>query len=148
MARDANTPLILWICAAFCAHLMFGEGGDQVAQFHDDRLAIATFGEKVRERVLHNERTFDLALDLHKGPEVAEPKPPEPPPPPKPKATPKPVATATPPKPEQKKAPPEVTPQKKIAIAVVPEEPGKKLLEQQIKTDRRISVVQHAQPNQ
>jgi len=34
--RGPETPLILLICAAVCAHFVFAEGGDQVASFHDD----------------------------------------------------------------------------------------------------------------
>ena len=39
MSRDAHIPLILWVCAAICAHFVLVGGGDQVAQVHEDRVA-------------------------------------------------------------------------------------------------------------
>ena len=39
-SREVNTPLVLWICAAICAHFVLGEGGDQIAMFHDDEVAL------------------------------------------------------------------------------------------------------------
>src|SRR5579859_2939511 len=148
MMRDANTPLILWICAAVCAHLMFGEGGDVVAQYHDDRRAIAALGEHVRERVRFSERTFEVGT-AEPNDKVAqnEVKPPEPPPAPKPTA--KPVTIVTPPKPEAKKAAPPPPAPKKVAVKLVPEDPAHKLMEPlPQKSDRRIAVRQHVQPNQ
>ncbi len=147
MTRDASTPLILWICAAFCAHLMFGEGGEVVAEYHNDRLALARFGEEVRERVRFSERTFELGtVDVTQKTADAE-KPPEPPPPPKPSATAK-TEKVTPPKNEAKPPQPKVEAPKKVAIAVVPEDPAKKLLQTQPQMDKRIAVRQHVKPNQ
>jgi TonB family protein len=149
MSRDANTPLVLWICAAVCAHFMLGEGGDTVAQFHDDRLAIATMGEKVRERIRYEAQTFEVSSIDGPGKEVAEPPvpPPEPAPVPTSPAVKKPEVTKPePPKPQPKvQEPPK--PEKKIAIIPVAEDPAKKL-DPPPQTDRRIAVRQHVQPNQ
>ena len=151
MMRDANTPLVLWICAAICAHYMFAEGGDTVARYHEDKLAIAKLGEDVRERVRFSERTFEVStLDVASKPAEEPPPPPPPaeaqPPAPKPKPTAK--ADVKPP-PEVKKAPaPVVKPPVKMAVQVVPEDPAKKLLEPPPQADHRIAVRQHVKPNQ
>jgi TonB family protein len=148
MSRDVNTPLVLWICAAICAHFLLGEGGDTVAQFHDDRLAIASMGEKVRERIRFSEQTFEVSsID---GP-TKEAEPP-PPPPPEPPATP-PTPEAKKPeakKPDAKPAPKAPEPPKetkKLKVVAVPDDPAKKL-DVPPPSDRRIAVRQHVQPNQ
>jgi TonB family protein len=145
MARDVNTPLVLWICAAVCAHFLMGEGGDTVAQFHDDRLAIASLGEKVRERIRDREQTFEVSsID-------APPKEPDPTaPPPEPKPLPPPTSKKPePPKPDppQAKPPEPAKVEKKIPVVAVPEDPAKKL-EPPPQMDRRIAVRQHVQPKQ
>ena len=149
MTRDVNTPLILWICAAVCAHYMFAEGGDAVAQFHDDRVSIATLGEHVRERVRFSEQTFEVS-SLDANPKTAEAAPaPEPPPPPPPKPTAS-VAPPPPPKPPPKKlaAKPPAPKAQKVAVSIVPQDPAKKLLEPPPPNERRIAVRQHVQANQ
>ncbi len=149
MSRDVNTPLVLWICAAVCAHFLLGEGGDTVAQFHDDRLAIATLGEKVRERIRYEAQTFEVSSIDAPGKEATEP----PVPPPEPSADPNKPETKKPdiPKPESPKPPARVPdapkPEKKIAVVPVPDDPAKKL-DPPPQTDRRIAVRQHVQPNQ
>jgi hypothetical protein len=141
--RELNTPIVLWICAAICAHFLLGEGGEQVALFHDDGMALASLGAKVREKVRDREQTFDISpLD------VTQPKPPEPepapadtvkPPPPKP-----PVAKKEPEPPKEEPKKPEP---KKIAILPKPPEPEKKL-EPPPQVDHRIAVRQHVKPKQ
>jgi TonB family protein len=147
MPRDVNTPLVLWICAAVCAHFLLGEGGDTVAQFHDDRLAIASLGEKVRERIRDHEQTFEVSsIDAPtKNPDESPPIEPKPVP-----TTPE-VKKPDAPKPEppQPRAKPPEPPkvEKKIPVVAVPEDPAKKL-EPPPETDKRIAVRQHVQPNQ
>ena len=53
MARESNasTPLILWICAAVCAHYMFAEGGGEVAKTYEDHSFIEQMGLAARDRV-------------------------------------------------------------------------------------------------
>jgi outer membrane biosynthesis protein TonB len=142
MSRELNTPLILWICAAVCAHFMVGEGGEQVAEFHDDGIAIASLGKRVRARILYSEQTFEVSSigaeqESPVAPEAEVPKPPPPPPP----APPKPTATVAP---EPPKPPP---PEKKVAVVVKPDDPAKKLLPPP-QIDHRIAVKQHVQANQ
>jgi len=149
MTRDANTPLVLWICAAICAHYMFAEGGDTVAKIHDDRVAIAELGEHVRERVRFSEQTFEVSSLDAPTPALAEPPPPPPEaPPPAPKPTATPVPSVKPPAPVEPPKPPAVKPPTKIAIKVVPEDPAKKLLEPPPQADKRIAVRQHVTPKQ
>src|SRR5258708_18765326 len=101
MSRDANTPLILWICAAVCAHYMFAEGGGVVAQYHDDRTAIANLGAHVRERVRSTELGFEVSTSdwAQKPDEPSEPLPSPTNPVPKPKPSAAPAPTPQP-KPE------------------------------------------------
>ncbi len=148
MPRDVNTPLVLWICAAVCAHFLMGEGGDTVAQFHDDRLAIASLGEKVRERIRDHEQTFEVSsIDAPSKSPVETPPPAEP----KPVPTTPEVKKPNPPKPEppqpRAKAPDAPKVDKKVPVVAVPEDPAKKL-EPPPKMDKRIAVRQHVQPKQ
>ena len=142
-SREVNTPLILWICAAVCAHFVLGEGGDQIALFHDDQVAIASLGARVREKVRDREQTFDISsLDEKETPpppELADP--PKPPPP-------KPSPPATPPKPEPPKPPPPPPVVKKVPVVVKPVDPTKKEPEPPPQVDHRIAVRQHVQPKQ
>src|SRR5262249_1981077 len=98
MAKDPNTPLILWICAALCAHYSFAEGGGVIARIHEDRAFIELLGKNVRDRVRSSEQTFEVAI-AEPTPEVQKEPEPPPPPPPKPTAEKK----KDPPKPEDKR---------------------------------------------
>jgi len=141
-SREVNTPLVLWICAAICAHFVLGEGGDQIALFHDDEVALASLGARVRGMVRDKEQTFEISsTDEKETPPV--PDAPEAPKPPPPKAPPAPTATVA--KVETPKAtpPPEV---KKVAV-VKPVDPVKEP-PPELKVDRRVAVRQHVQPNQ
>ena len=57
MARVSTpqTPIILWICAAVCAHFFMGGGTEEVSKqlrkYSDDRQFISMLGSKTRERV-------------------------------------------------------------------------------------------------
>ncbi len=133
MPRDVHIPLLLWICAAVCAHFLLGGGGLVVGKIHDDHSAILSLLVNARDKTRMQEQTFEVTLDdpNAKPPEVPpeeEVKPDEPKPedvkkdeekkdepkveppkvePPKPEPPP-------PPKPEVKKPdPPKVEPPKK-----------------------------------
>jgi len=143
-SREVNTPLVLWICAAICAHFILGEGGDQIALFHDDEVALASLGARIRERVRDKEATFEISsMDDKETPpapdavELPKPPPPKPPPPPLP--------TAKTPKPEPPKPPP--PPPKKIAV-IKAAAPPKTQPEPPAQVDHRIAVRQHVKPNQ
>src|SRR5262245_44515133 len=146
MAKDPNTPLILWICAALCAHYTFAEGGGVIARIHEDRAFIELLGKNVRERVRSSEQTFEVA--------VAEPTPekekePEPPPPP-PKPTPPEAKKKDPPKPEdqkKKEEPKKKEDEKKAVVAIKPEAPKPQDLVNPL-NDKRIAVRQHVKANQ
>ncbi len=124
-----------------------GRGGDRIATFHDDELAIASLGARIRGHVRDREQTFEISpLDA-----VQEPPPPpeaaEPPkPPPAPTATPPKIE---PPKPEPPKPEPPKPVVKKVAILPKPPEPEKKKEpEPPPQVDHRIAVRQHVKPKQ
>jgi TonB family protein len=148
MTRDANTPLILWICAAVCAHIVFAEGGGVVARIHDDKSYLARMAAVVRDRVRHDEQTFELSgFEAGSKSDVPqEPLPPPPPPPP-----PKPEKTVEPPKEQPKPpAPPKKAEPKKEEkkIPLVIKEETKPLPPPPPQIDKRIAVRQHAKPDQ
>ena len=58
--RDQSTPLILWICAAVCAHYLFAQGGGEVAKTHEDHSYLAQLGAEARERTRQEEQTFEV----------------------------------------------------------------------------------------
>ena len=90
MHRTPETPIILWVCAAVCAHFMFAEGGEQVAVLHDDSKFLATMGSEVRGKIRGDDKVIEIT-STDEG-KAADPEEPE---------APKPVATA-----EQKPEPP------------------------------------------
>jgi hypothetical protein len=149
MSRSPEIPIVLWVCAAICAHFMMGGGTEEVSsklrKFSDDRRYISALGTKTRERVRASEQTFDIAI-VDQGAAPQEEEPPEPPPPP--------VAKKDEPKPEPPKRPqdaPKATEPPKpevVKVVVKDEDPLKKLDEQELKADKRIAVKQHAQPKQ
>ena len=143
MQRAPETPLILWICAAVCAHFIFAEGGDQVATYHEDRSFLYQLGTRARSAAQGKDQTLEIVTSdegepLQKPPEPADPdalkdelKKPE---------APKPQPTV-PPTPE-----PPVQPELKVVVK--PDDPLKKLDEVPLKNDSRIAVRQHAQKHQ
>ncbi len=145
MARNPNTPLILWICAAVCAHYFFAEGGGVVAQIHEDSNFIALLGRSVRERVKSSEQTFEVVIAEPTQEKEAEPPPPVPPPAPKPSAAQKPEIT--PPEKEKPKKDDPKKPEQKVAVLLKKEEQKAPDLVPQL-SDKRIAVRQHAKPNQ
>ena len=141
-SRDVTIPLAFWLCAAVCAHFLFGTGGLVVAKMHDDRSELWKLSRAASNLAQRTEQTFEVTLG---GPseeqKAVEPPPPKPPEPPKPPPT---VKEPTPEKP----VPPKKEEEKKVVIVeknaekkpiVLPEDPLK---------DRRIAVRQHAKPNQ
>ena len=100
-SRDVTIPLILWICAAICAHFLFGTGGLVVAKVHDDRSELWKLSREASILAKQDEQTFEVTLG--EPSEEAKEEAPPPPPPPKPEDQPKPAATAE--KPQDKPAP-------------------------------------------
>src|ERR1700722_1921771 len=110
-SRDVTIPLVLWICAAICAHFLFGTGGLVVGKMHDDRSELWKLSHEASNLARQDGQTFEVSLGEPSDEVKDEPQPP--PPPPKPEDAPKPQPTAqnkppetlpTPPKPEAKKA--------------------------------------------
>lgn len=146
MTRQANTPLLLWVCAAVCAHYMFAEGGDKVARIHDDHVALWSLASKVRERIRSQEQTFEVSsLDAVVKAEDDQPNA-EQPPKPKPERAKaedeKDKAKAEAPKPP----PPKPEEPKKLLVVPSPNTPPPPPPPPML--DRRIAVKQHADKDQ
>ena len=142
--RDVTIPLALWICAAICAHFLFGTGGLVVAQVHDDRSELLRLSHAASRLAQREDQTFEVSLS-EPGAEAKDEAPPPPRPPedqPKPKleATAKPVEK---PKPEEKKHDKE-----EKRVVVVETKPETKPLPDEPMKDRRIAVRQHAKADQ
>lgn len=145
MQRNLETPLVLWICAAVCAHFVFAEGGDAVATYHDDKSYIFQMAGRARSAAHAKDQVFEVVTnedgtardeesEAQKEQAKAEKKPEEPPKPEAPKQ-------AEPPKPEEPPAP-------DVKIVQKDEDPLKKLDQVELKKDNRIAVKQHAEKNQ
>lgn len=149
-SRSPEIPIVLWICAAVCAHFLMGGGTEEVSKqlrkFSDDRHYLSALGSKTRERVRQSEQTLDIAVvDEGVKPREREEEPPEAPKPP-PEKKPE-VAKPEPPKPQDPKKEPPKAPEVKVVVKK-DEDPLKKLDEEQLKADKRIAVKQHAKPKQ
>jgi len=150
-SRGHEIPLVLWICAAVCAHFVMGGGTEKVSDVLKNHTSDVRFlraiGSKAREKARQSEQTVEVAVvdegkpkEEEKTPEPEEEKP-KPPEQKKPEAK-----KPDPPKPpEQKKPDP---PKQEVKVAVKEEDPLKKLDEQPLKNDKRIAVKQHVDPNQ
>jgi TonB family protein len=167
MPREVKTPVLLWICAAVCAHYVFGQGGMLVGEIHDGKSAMWVLMASARERTAAQERTFEVAIsdaiddtkkasdeELQNKPDdqktdeekkdeekkKEDEKKVEPPKPEKQKPE--------PPKPEDPKK--KLEQEKKKAVIKLEEKKAEeqKKLEEELKRDKRIAVKQHAQPNQ
>src|SRR5687768_805981 len=73
MVRAPETPLILWICAAVCAHFVFAEGGDQVATYHEDRSYIFQLGTRARSAAHVKDQTIEIITNEEGEPKSVEP---------------------------------------------------------------------------
>ena len=144
-SRSPETPIVLWICAAVCAHFLLGGGTEEVSKqlkrIRDDHQYLSLLGSKARDKARFLDTTIEIAVGDEK-PKEAEP--PE---------EPKPVAIAEKkdqPKPEDPKKPeePKKEPPKEVKVVVKDEDPMKKLDEQELKKDNRIAVKQHVEKNQ
>jgi TonB family protein len=150
-SRDVTIPLVLWICAAICAHFLFGTGGLVVGKMEDDRSELWKLSREASNLARQDGQTFEVTLGEPSDETKDEPAPPPPPPPPpkpedQPKATPTPTVKPpekTPPRPEAKKAE-----EKKLIVIRKEEEKKPIVLPEDPLKDRRIAVRQHAKPNQ
>jgi TonB family protein len=149
-SRDVTIPLGLWICAAICAHFLFGTGGAVVAQIHDDRSELWKLSREASDLARHGGSTIEVTLgDSSESKDEVVPPPPPPPPAPPPPEKPKPEATApkpkSPPKQEAEKPKPE---EKKIVVQKKPEEKKDNPPAPEPKVEHRIAVRQQANPDQ
>src|SRR5271168_3447846 len=91
-SRDATIPLVLWICAAICAHFLFGTGGLVVGKIHDDRSELWKLSRAASNLAQQDDQIFEISLGESSDDSPAPPPPP--PPPSKPEDPPKPAPTA------------------------------------------------------
>ncbi|HZU85198.1 MAG TPA: TonB C-terminal domain-containing protein, partial [Polyangiaceae bacterium] len=139
-SRDVTIPLGLWMCAAVCAHFLFGTGGLVVARMHDDRSELWKLSREASNLAQRDEQTFEVSLG-EPSERQDEPQPPPPKPPEQPK--PEPTVQKTP----EKKTPEK--PEKRLLVVEKKDEEKKPLvLPEDTLKDRRIAVVQHAKPDQ
>jgi hypothetical protein len=141
MTRSPETPIILWICAAVCAHFMFAEGGERVAENYEDSSYLLQMGARARGAAATQNLQVDLITNEEgKAEEEPTPEAPKPEVKKEEKKDEKKPDPAAPPKPEE--------PKQAVKIAVKEDDPLKKLDEQELKQDNRIAVKQHAPKNQ
>ncbi len=140
--RDVSIPLVLWMCAAVCAHFLFGTGGLVVAKMHDDRSELWLLSREASNLAQRSEQTFELTLgesiDEHKD-QAPQPPPPAEAPKPPPREPTAETKTATKPKPEEKRV---------VVVEKAKEEKKPQILPEDPLKDRRIAVRQHAKANQ
>jgi TonB family protein len=142
--RDVTIPLTLWICAAICAHFLFGTGGLVVAQVHDDRSELWRLSHAAADLARREDQTFEVSLG-EPGEEAKEEATPPPPPPEQKEKPPAPAATEKPiekPKPEEKKAE-----EKKLVVVEKKQDTKPPEIPEPMK-DRRIAVRQHVKADQ
>lgn len=149
LPRTPETPIILWICAAVCAHFLFGGGTEEVSKrlrhISEDRQFMSLLGSKAREKVRQTEVTFDVALVEEGQPQEDEaPEAPKPPTPEK-KAEQRKPEEAKPPEEKKKEEAPQPP---EVKVVVKEEDPLKKLDEVPLTQDKRIAVRQHVKPKQ
>ena len=149
-SRDVTIPLVLWICAAICAHFLFGTGGLVVGKIHDDRSELWKLSRAASNLAQQDDQIFEISLGEPSDESTPAP-PPPPPPPPKPEDPPKLAPTAQKP-PEAPKPKPEqankAAEPKKVIVLKKEEEKKPIVLPEDPLKDRRIAVRQHAAANQ
>ncbi len=167
MSREAQTPLILWICAGIVFHMVCKDGAEEVAQVVEDRANIRALVQSVREGLRPEDTTFEILIEApptpseekaeapaKEAPEEAKPEDEAE----EPKDAPKPEKLAEkkpvePPNAEEKKAeaPPPSPPveEKKVAEEKkVEEQKPAEPLPPPPAPDHRIAIRQHVEPNQ
>jgi len=139
--ESATTPLILWVCAAVCAHYMLGQGGNEVAKAHEDSAFFSKMAHQARGKAREADKVFELGAASESEVAPTEPNVPAPvlpkAPDPKKEDPKKPEAAK---KPEEKKEEPKVAVVPTVAPPPAPLPPPPK--------DQRIAVKQHAKPDQ
>jgi TonB family protein len=146
-SRDVTIPLVLWICAAICAHFLFGTGGLVVGKVEDDRSELWKLSHEASNLARQDGQTFEVSLGETSEETKDELQPPPPPPPPKPNE-PTPTPQNKPPEKVPAKAEAPKPEAKKIILLKKEEEKKPVVLPEDPLKDRRIAVRQHSRPNQ
>ncbi|UQA58247.1 hypothetical protein [Polyangium aurulentum] len=167
MSREAQTPLILWICAGVVFHMVCKDGAEQVAQVVEDRANIRALVQSVREGLRPEDTTFEVLVEAPPTPSPQEAEAPQKETPDEAKTESDPDEPKDEPKPpkvaEKKKDPPKPAEDKKAdapppppVAAVPPPPPAPKPEEAKPAEplppppppDHRIAIRQHVEPNQ
>lgn len=144
-ARDtAATPLVLWVCAAVCAHYVLGQGGNEVAKAHDDSTFFSKMAHQARGKAREADKIFELGAMAENEIAPNEPNAPAPvlPKAPEPKKDDPKEKKPDPKAPEEKKEEP-----KKIVV-VPPTVTPPPTPPPPMQPDKRIAVKQHVKPDQ
>ena len=153
MSRDSNRNaipaglmVVLWGSVAAWVHFGLGATGYEVALTHDDHKAISELSDKVRDRVISSQQTFEIGSGG-----VSPVASVEPPPLPSAFAPPPPMAKKPeikpPPTPTVKKPDAPKDPAKKVVVVTKDPNPPE-VLPPPPQMDKRIAVRQHVKPNQ
>ncbi len=145
-SRDVTIPLGLWICAAICAHFVFGTGGLVVAKVHDDRSELWKLSRIASGLAKQGEQTFEVSLGDSSDTPHDDAPPPPPPKPPPPKPVPAPTDKPREETPPKKTEPPK--PEKRVLLVKKTDEKKPAAFPEDILKDRRIAVRQHVKPDQ
>lgn len=146
-AIPAGLMVVLWGSVAAWVHFGIGATGYEVALTHDDHKAISELSDKVRERVISSEQTFEVGSGGGTAPVATIEPPPQPTTPPPPPIAKKPEIKPPTPTPTAKK--PDVPKEdKKVAVVVKPDPNPPEVHPPQPQMDKRIAVRQHVTPNQ
>lgn len=145
-----ETPIVLWICAAVCAHFIFGGGTEEVSNTlrhqREDRQFISRLASRARDRVRGADQTVEVSV-VEEGAAPEEEKPEEE----KPEKTAEKAPEEKTPeesKPQDPKKPEPPKVEEKKVVVQKDEDPAKKLDEIPLQEDQRIAVKQHADKNQ
>jgi TonB family protein len=140
-SRDVTIPLALWMCAAICAHFLFGTGGLVVARIHDDRSELWKLSRQASSLAQRDEPSFELSLEAGEEKDIAAPAPP-----PKPPEPPKPATSVQ--EPTKERAKPAAEEKKIVVLQKSNEEKKPLVLPEDPLKDKRIAVRQHVKANQ
>lgn len=138
--ESAATPLILWICAAVCAHYVLGQGGNEVAKAHEDSAFFSKMAHQARGKAREADKVFELGALAENEISPTEPNAPAPALPKAPEPKKDEPKKPEPPKAEEKKEDKKVVVVPTVAPPPTPPPPMQK--------DQRIAVKQHVKPDQ
>ncbi|MDP9034143.1 MAG: energy transducer TonB [Myxococcota bacterium] len=142
-SRDVTIPLALWLCAAVCAHFVFGTGGVVIAQIHDDQSELRKLSHAASSLANRDDQTFEVSLGGLSDDENEKHEPP----PLKPEAIKTAPAPAAPTATEKPRPTPPQPEPKRVLVVEKTDENKPPPLPDPV-SDHRIAVRQHSRPDQ